>query len=35
MMFSSQCSAQSVAILSGATETETKRIVSLRGSVSV
>lgn len=29
-MFSSQCSTQSVAILSGATETETKRIVPLR-----
>src|ERR1039458_3325030 len=34
MMFSSQCSAQSVAILSGETETETKRIVPLRGSAS-
>ena len=33
-MISSQCSAQSVAILPGATETETKRIVPLRGSAS-
>jgi hypothetical protein len=31
MMSSSQCSAQSVAILSGATETETKRIRTSQG----
>src|ERR1035437_9590127 len=34
MMISSQCSAQSAASLSGATETETKTIVRHRGSAS-